>query len=384
MFRPGWKEVPLLRFALGKIAHVLVVVALVCTLTFLMLELTPGDPAASVVGDNGTAEQYAAVRTELGLDRPLMERFFSWAAGALQGDLGTSLLPPRQEVTDIIASRLPVTLELALVAIVLSLAIAIPVGVWSAYRAGRAFDRFSSVASFALISIPSFLSGLLLIYLFVFNHSLAQQLIVSVGIVAGIWVAMGPMRSKLTGGRVGTAWGRALLAGMAVAAVLCLIGLILPDFPRQGFSRLTDPAGLGENLRTVFLPALTLALGEIAIFTRVLRADMIGTLHEDFVLSAKAKGMPTGHILLREALRPSTVSLMTIAGVSLGRLIGGTVVVETLFNLPGMGTMIVEAVQLKNFPVVQGGVLVIALVYVLINAAVDLGYAAIDPRIRRA
>jgi len=111
---------------------------------------------------------------------------------------------------------------------------------------------------------------------------------------------------------------------------------------------------------------------------------MISTLQQDFVLSAKAKGMPAGHVLVREALRPSTVSLITIAGVSLGRLIGGTVVVETIFNLPGMGTMIVEAVQLENFPVVQGGVLVIALVYVLINALVDIGYAAIDPRIRRA
>lgn len=374
----------MLRFTLGKTAHVLVVVALVCTLTFLMLELTPGDPAAAVVGDNGTPEQYLAVRAELGLDRPLVERFVSWVGSALQGDLGTSLLPPRQDVTDIIASRLPVTLELALVSIVLSLAIAIPVGVWSAYRAGRAFDRFSSAAAFALISIPSFLAGLLLIYLFVFNHSLAQQILVGAGIVAGIWVALGPMRSKVTGGRIGAAWGKALIAGMVVAAVLCLIGLFLPDFPRQGFSRLTDPAGLGENLRTVFLPALTLALGEIAIFTRVLRADMIATLQEDFVLSAKAKGMPTGHILVREALRPSTVSLITIAGVSLGRLIGGTVVVETMFNLPGMGTMIVEAVQLKNFPVVQGGVLIIALVYVVINALVDIGYAVIDPRIRRA
>lgn len=374
----------MLRFALGKFAHVLVVVALVCTLTFLMLELTPGDPAAAVIGDNGTPEQYAAVRAELGLDRPLMERFFDWMGGALQGDLGTSLLPPRQGVTDVIASRLPVTLELALVAIVLSLAIAIPVGVWSAYRAGRGFDRVSSAAAFALISVPSFLAGLLLIYLFVFNHSLAQQILVGAGAVVGICVALGPMRRAAAGGRIGSTWGRALLTGMAVAAALALIGLFLPDFPRQGFSRLTDPAGLAENLRTVFLPALTLALGEIAIFTRVLRADMIATLQEDFVLSAKAKGMPTGHILVREALRPSTVSLMTIAGVSLGRLIGGTVVVETMFNLPGMGTMIVEAVQLKNFPVVQGGVLIIALVYVVINALVDVGYAVIDPRIRHA
>ncbi|MFD4293499.1 ABC transporter permease [Rhodococcus sp. NPDC058532] len=374
----------MLRYTLGKLAHVAVVVALVSTLTFLILEFTPGDPAAAVVGPNGTAEQYEAVRAELALDAPVAERFFGWAGSALTGDLGTSLLPPRQDVTDIIMSKLPVTLELALVAIVLSLAIAVPVGIWSAYRAGRTFDRVSSAASFALISTPSFLAGLLLIYLFVFNHSLAQQIIIGIGVLIGAAVALGPILRRGVGGALGARWGRSLLAGMGVAAVLCVIGYLLPEFPRQGFSRLTDPAGLGENLRTVFLPALTLALTEIAIFTRVLRTDMISTLQQDFVLSAKAKGMPAGHVLVKEALRPSTVSLITIAGVSLGRLIGGTVVVETMFNLPGMGTMIVEAVQLKNFPVVQGGVLVIAIVYVLINALVDIAYAAIDPRIRRA
>ncbi|WP_455901136.1 ABC transporter permease [Rhodococcus gordoniae] len=374
----------MLRYMLGKLAHVAIVVALVSTLTFLILELTPGDPAAAVVGPNGTAEQYEAVRAELALDAPVTERFLDWAGSALTGDLGTSLLPPRQDVVDIVMSRLPVTLELALVAIVLSLAIAVPVGVWSAYRAGRAFDRVSSAASFALISTPSFLAGLLLIYLFVFNHSLAQQIIAGTGILIGAVIALGPFRRRGAGGELGALWGRALVTGMGAALVLCAIGYFLPEFPRQGFSRLTDPAGLAENLRTIFLPALTLALTEIAIFTRVLRTDMISTLQQDFVLSAKAKGMPAGHVLVREALRPSTVSLITIAGVSLGRLIGGTVVVETIFNLPGMGTMIVEAVQLENFPVVQGGVLVIALVYVLINALVDIGYAAIDPRIRRA
>jgi peptide/nickel transport system permease protein len=157
-----------------------------------------------------------------------------------------------------------------------------------------------------------------------------------------------------------------------------------PSFPRQGFSRLTGEDGLAENLRTTFLPALTVALSEIAVFTRLLRSDMISTLQEDYILAANAQGKPLWRILFRDALRPSSFSLMTVAGVSLGRLIGGTVIVETIFNLPGMGRLIIqEGVVVNDFPIVQGGVLVIALFYVILNALVDISYAALDPRIRR-
>jgi len=176
-------------------------------------------------------------------------------------------------------------------------------------------------------------------------------------------------------------WSRSLIGGLVVGGILALIAFLLPEFPRQGFEPLTD--GLGENLRSIALPALTLALMEVAIFTRVLRTDMISTLQQDFVLSSRAKGMPTRHVLVSEALRPSTVSIITLAGISLGRLIGGTVVIERLFNLPGMGTMIVDAVQNDNLPVVLGGVIVIAVFYVLVNTIVDVTYALIDPRIRR-
>ena len=159
--------------------------------------------------------------------------------------------------------------------------------------------------------------------------------------------------------------GRGIAWSFAVAAVVLLAGLVLfafwPEFPRQGFDRITSGKGLAANLRTAFLPALTLALTEVAVFSRLLRSDMMTTLQEDYVLSARAKGMPTHRVLVRDALRPSSFSLITLAGVSLGRLLGGTVIVETIFNLPGMGRLIVQdGVIPKDFTVVQGSVLVIA------------------------
>ncbi|MCB0993638.1 MAG: ABC transporter permease, partial [Acidimicrobiales bacterium] len=155
-----------------------------------------------------------------------------------------------------------------------------------------------------------------------------------------------------------------------------------PGFPRQGWVKWGD--GRAENLRSAFLPVVALSLTEIAQFTRLLRSDMISTLQEDYVLSARAKGMPVWHILLRHALRPSSFSLITLAGVALGRLIGGTVIMESIFRLPGMGTWIIDAVSIKEFRIVQAGVLVIAVSYVVINTIVDLSYAYLDPRIRRA
>jgi peptide/nickel transport system permease protein len=180
---------------------------------------------------------------------------------------------------------------------------------------------------------------------------------------------------------------RYLALGLGGAAGVLLVTLLLwtrwPEFPRQGFVRVTSDEGIWTNLRHAFLPALTLALTEAAVFMRLLRSDLISTLQDDFILSAKAKGMPTWRIMVRDALRPSSFSLITVAGVALGRLIGGTVIVETIFNLPGMGTMIVDAIGANDFRVVQAGVLVIAVFYVMINAIIDISYAYLDPRIRR-
>lgn len=371
----------MLRVIASRALHALIVVSLAAVGAFFLMEAVPGDTAAAALGPGATAEQYEAAREELGLDRPLGTRFAEWAGALLTGDLGNSLIPPNQPVTEMIGNALPVTAQLALLSILLSLAIAVPVAVWSAYRRGGVFDQVASVSAFAFISVPSFVAGLLLIYLFVFNHGLAQQIILGVAVLVATLVALSPLGRRGGSRAPGVVWARSLLAGLAIGLVLALVAWFLPEFPRQGYVPLSD--GLGENLRSLMLPAITLALMEVAIFTRVLRSDMISTLQQDFVLSSRAKGMPTRHVLVAEALRPSTISIITLAGISLGRLIGGTVVVERLFNLPGMGNMIVEGVQNDNLPVVIGGVVVIAIFYVFVNMLVDVSYALIDPRIRR-
>ena len=182
--------------------------------------------------------------------------------------------------------------------------------------------------------------------------------------------------------------GRVLLqaaAALVVAGLTVWLANKWPSFNRQGFDRLTSDEGVLENLRDSFLPSLTVALTEIAVFMRLLRADMQSTLQEDYILSARAKGMPPVRILARDALRPSSFSLITLAGVAFGRLIGGTVIVESIFNLRGMGSLIVnDGVNTGDFPVVQGGVLVLATFYVVLNGIIDISYNYLDPRLRRA
>lgn len=369
-----------------RVLYLFPVLAIVSTSTFLMLELIPGDPTFAILGSDASPDQVARVRLELGLDDPIVVRYFAWIGGVLHGDFGQSLLPPVQDVAEMIALRLPVTLELALVAMVMSLAISVPVALFSANRAGHRFDRVTNSVALAVISIPSFLTALLLVLVCVFNPGLTVWAVLLTAVVVGLWLAAravatsrdyspGPSRRRYLAIR--------LSAAAAVALALVTVAVFLPDFPRQGFSRLGSGEGLGENLRHVFLPALTLALAEAAVFTRLLRNDLAATLQEDFILFARAKGMPTNRILLTDALRPSSFSLITVAGVAFGRLIGGTLIVETIFNLPGMGTMIVRAVGSGDFRVVQAGVLVIAVFYVLINSLIDISYAYLDPRVRR-
>jgi peptide/nickel transport system permease protein len=228
-------------------------------------------------------------------------------------------------VSSMLLRALPVNLELAILALLMAFAIAIPAAMWSAYRPGGRFDRVVSAGTFGVISVPSFLAGLLLILLFAVNWEI---------------------------------------------------------FPLGQWARPTEEGWI-TNLHHAFLPALTLALAEAAVFTRLLRSDMMSTLQEDYILAARAKGMPTGHILVREALRPSSFSLITLAGISVGRLIGGTIIVEQVFTLPGLGSVVITAAQKHDYTVVQGAVLLIALIYVLVNLFVDVFYSYLDPRIRR-
>lgn len=314
-----------LRRVLRRFLELAVVLVIVSFGTFLLISLMPGDPAVAILGEGREPQEYAEVREELGLEKPLLDRYADWMGSAAGGDLGTSVVPPYSEVADRIGAALPVSVELAVLSLTMALLLSIPLAMWSAYRAGGRVDRAISAISFGVLSVPSFLAGLLLILVFV------NQL----------------------------GW-----------------------LPRAEWSRLSD--GLGQNLYHAFLPALTIALMETATFTRILRNDLIGTLQEDFILAARAKGMGAVHVLVSDALRPSSFSLMTLLGISLGRLIGSTVVVEYLFALPGMGSLVIRSADAGDFVTVQGAVLVIAVIYVAVNGLIDLSYGYLDPRIRRA
>lgn len=376
----------MLRLVLTRLLYLVPVLLIVSTTTFVMLELIPGDPTAHILGPEASADQIARVRAELGLDLPLWERYTTWLAGVVQGDFGQSLLPPVQDVTRLITLRLPVTLELALVAMLMSLILSIPVALVAAYRAGRRFDRAVNGLALAAISVPGFLTALLLVFLFVFNPQLVQGFVLITGSVLAGWLVVRAVRSAAQWPS-GAGRERRLAVGLGIAVAVLAATMLLflhwPEFPRQGFSRLDSGAGIAANLQRVFLPALTLALAESAVFVRLLRNDLVSTLQEDYVLFARAKGMPGHRVVLTDALRPSSFSVITVAGVAFGRLIGGTLIVETVFNLPGMGTMIVAAVGAGDFRIVQAGVLVIAVFYVLINSLIDISYAYLDPRVRR-
>lgn len=314
----------MLRLIATKLALLVPVLFIVSLGTFLLVQLVPGDPAVQVLGPNSTKEDYERVRTEMGLDEPLTTRYVDWLdAVVVHQDLGDNLVPPVEPVSKRLMRAFPVNIELAVLALGITLLVSIPLGIFSAHKQGSALDRAVTASTFGMVSIPTFLVGMLLILL------LASQ-----------W--------KL--------------------------------FPVGQWARPSEK-GIVANLHHAFLPALTLAITEIAVFTRLIRNDMITTLNQDYILAAKAKGLPTRHILWREALRPSSFSLVTLAGVSLGRLIGGTIIVEALFGLPGIGRVIVDGALNSDYTVVQGGVLFIAVTYVVLSFAVDLAYHALDPRV---
>ncbi len=374
----------MVRTILQKLLSLIPVLLIVSFGTFLLLELVPGDPAVAVLGADAAPADYERVREQLGLNDPLPERYLSWLGDAATGDLGNSVIRPSTSVLSLIGSRLPVTLEIAVLALGLSLIVSIPLGIVMAYRAATRFDRVAAGATSALISIPPFVSALLLIFLFVFNPQIPRWALLIALVASAIWIAGATVSAARHGDldRAGII-GRAVTALVALVAGVGLFAL-WPQLPRQGFERLTGDKGIWANLRTMLLPALTLALTEVAVFARLLRSDMLSTLQEDYILAARAKGMPMRRVLVLDALRPSSFSLITLAGVSLGRLLGGTVIVESIFNLPGMGRLIVQdGVVVKDFTIVQGAVLVIATLYVLVNASVDVAYQFLDPRIRR-
>ncbi|MDO9057948.1 MAG: ABC transporter permease [Bradyrhizobium sp.] len=312
----------MLGFVARRLLYLVPVLLAVSLLTFLISSLLPGDLAYTILGDQATPEKVEALRRDMGLDQPIWWRYLSWLGQVLQGDFGRSFRTG-QTVLQAVAERLPVSLELMVMAEVIGLAIGVPRAIACAVRSGGAFDRFMTGSAFGMLSVPTFLSAILLIYLFA----------------------------------VELRW-----------------------LPATGYIPFhEDPVG---NLRCFLLPALTLALGEWPVLMRVLRSDMIQTLQEDYIAMARAKGLKPSRILLVHALKPSSLTLVTVTGINIGRLIGGTVIVESIFALPGIGRLLLSAIFTRDLIILQGVVLIVALGYVMINFIVDLLYAVLDPRIR--
>lgn len=303
--------------------RLLAVLLVVSTLSFFLMQLLPGGPARAILGISGTDEAVEALNRELGLDRPIWEQYVTWMGGVVQGDLGQSYRT-RQPVTEIVKNRLPVTLQLIIAGQLLALAASVPLALAAAYRRGTASDRGIGLLVFSALSTPHFVIGVVLIWI----------LSVNLG-----WL------------------------------------------PSTGFSPLSE--GVADYVRSLLMPALALAAAPFAQYQRVLRADLVETLGRQFMVVARAKGISPVRAALSHALRPSLLGLSTVVGVTIGVSIGSSVVVETLFGFPGLGAELVNAVQTRDFPAVQGIVLVIATGFVLINAAIDILYTVLDPRLRR-
>jgi len=300
-------------------APVLVIVALI---VFMILRLTPGDPAAALVGDNGTSADIARIHASLGLDRPLPVQFVKWTGQLLQGNLGDSYYM-KQPVTRLIAQRIAPTLSLSALTLVITLLLAVPLGVIAASRHGGWLDRMLMGLSVMGFSVPSFVVGYILI------------------------------------------WAVALHAKL---------------LPVQGYASLS--AGIGPWLTHLILPAITLSIVYLALIARVTRAAVAEALTEDYIRTARAKGISEARVLIRHALANAAVPIVTVIGIGVGLLIGGVVVTETVYAIPGLGQLTVDAVLARDFPLIQGITLFFSFVYVLINLLVDMSYLLLDPRIR--
>lgn len=298
------------------------VLLIVSVLVFLMLRLTPGDPAAVLAGDAASTEQIARIREGLGLDKSVVEQYFIWFGHLLTGDLGQSYYY-KTPVTTLIGQRLEPTLSLATLTIVAAVLVAVPLGVLAAWRFGGWLDRALMGFSVLGFSVPVFVTAYLLIW---------------------------------------------------------LVSLKLGWLPVQGYKRLSE--GVGPWAYHLMLPAITLSVIYIALIARVTRAAVLETLGEDYVRTARAKGLPESQVLLRHALANAAVPIVTIIGIGIALLIGGVVVTESVYAIPGLGRLTVDAVLARDFPTIQGVILFFSAAYVLINLLIDLSYVFFDPRIR--
>jgi peptide/nickel transport system permease protein len=312
----------MLMYLCRRIVAVVPVVLVVGVLVFLMLRLTPGDPAAVIAGNSASTEDIAQIRTQLGLDKPIAGQFFIWAGKMATGDFGESFFY-KKSVASLIVDRLEPTLALAAMTIILATPISVPLGTLAAYRQGTWVDRVVMGFSVLGFSTPVFVIGYLLIYVF----------------------------------SVELGW-----------------------FPVQGYQRLAD--GFGGFLYRLILPSITLSIVYVALLARMTRTSVLEVLNEDYVRTARAKGLSSMKVLVRHALRNAAVPIVTVVGISIALLISGVVVTESVFNIPGLGRLTVDAVLARDYPTVQAVVLLFSMTYVVINLAIDLLYLVLDPRIR--
>jgi peptide/nickel transport system permease protein len=309
-------------YIVRRLLSMIPVIAIVALFVFLLLHLAPGDPAAIMAGDNATPDNIAQIRQKLGLDEPLWRQFIVWIASLAQGNLGNSMFWG-DPVTTLIAQRAEPTISLAAMTITFAVVIAIVLGVVAAANAGTGIDRF--VMGFAVMgfSVPVFVVGYLLIFLFAIE---------------------------------------------------------LRWLPVQGYTPIAE--GVLPWLRNLVLPTVALGLAYVALIARITRATMLDVLSEDYMRTARAKGVAAMPLLLKHALKNAAVPIVTVIGIGVALLIGGVVITETVFNIPGIGRLVVDAITRRDYPIIQGVIMVFSGVYVLVNMLVDLSYTFFDPRIR--
>jgi peptide/nickel transport system permease protein len=310
---------------LRRLVHLVVVLFFVTLFVALLTAMLPGDPVDAIAGF-GSPEQKDALREDLGLDDPVWQQYGRWIGDFVTGDLGGYYsVTGERPVMDRVRDSLPVSLQLMVYAQLLALVIAIPAGVLTAYKAGTRADKAANATAFGMLAIPSFALALVLAY---------------------------------------------------------YVGVELGWLPVSGYVKPSED--LVEHIRRMILPTVALAVGQVAVYMRLLRSDMIATLQEDFITMAKSKGVSPRRVLWRHALRPSSLTLLTVAGLNVGTLIGGAIIVEVIFSMPGVGTLLYEAIQARQYIALQSLVALIAVGYVLVNFLVDVLYAVLDPRIRHA
>lgn len=307
---------------LRRLGGMVIVLALVVTVVFIIVRVTPGDPAAVMLGADATPQDIAQLRAKMGLDAPLLVQYAQFVLGLFKGDLGQSIFL-NQPVTQALAARAEPTFFLTLFSILIATAIALPVGIISAVKRGTIFDQVVVVLSMVAASVPSFWLGLMLIQILA----------------------------------VGQGW-----------------------FPASGYGG--PDTDFLERLHHLVLPAITLGVVNSAMITRFTRAAMLDVLGDDYVRTARAKGASEGRVILKHALKNAMIPIITVIGLSVAMLVAGAVVTETVFGLPGVGNLVVSAVLRRDYPVIQGALLVVAAIYVLINFVVDMLYILVDPRVR--